>query len=40
MGRNSFVGKLGVWETFVVDSTPSEEWGIYFGLKLAYGESV
>ena len=22
------------------DSTPSEEWWIYFGLKLAYGESV
>ena len=22
------------------DSTPSEEWWIYFGLKLAYGKSV
>ena len=22
------------------DSTPSEEWWIYFGLMLAYGESV
>ena len=22
------------------DSTPSEEWWIYFGLKLAYGELV
>ena len=22
------------------DSTPPEEWWIYFGLKLAYGESV
>ena len=22
------------------NSTPSEEWWIYFGLKLAYGDSV
>ena len=44
MGRASFVVKSGVWVRLLFwyggDSTPSEEWWIYFDRKLDYGESV
>ena len=42
IGRASFVVKIEIWKTFVVllwRKIQLQEWWIYFGLKLAYGES-